>query len=44
MQVLIVEVTRALVALFETGKGRLFLLFQEARRFDGRPILQKGKL
>ncbi|CAN0830584.1 hypothetical protein LINGRAPRIM_LOCUS3299 [Linum grandiflorum] len=44
MQVLIVEVTRVLVALFEIGRGRLFLLFQEVRRFDGRPILQKGKL
>ncbi|CAN0860688.1 hypothetical protein LINGRAHAP2_LOCUS8013 [Linum grandiflorum] len=44
MQVLIVEVTRALVALSEIGRGRLFLLFQEARRFDGRPILQKGNL
>ncbi|CAN0859488.1 hypothetical protein LINGRAHAP2_LOCUS7670 [Linum grandiflorum] len=27
MQVLIVEVPRALVALFEIGRGRLFLLF-----------------
>ncbi|CAN0827424.1 hypothetical protein LINGRAPRIM_LOCUS2577 [Linum grandiflorum] len=44
MQVLIVEATRALVALSEIGRGRLFLLFQEARRFDGRSILQKGKL